>query len=185
MQAGGLTQKQIREYLTSTPSPLEEGSGCRVATGEGFVDFKGFTPRGTSRQLLSQRGFSLMEVLVGVAILGIVYATLFSLMSTSLRNVSRIQEREKMVRYSQMKMNELLVRLQQVNSPQILSGKFNEKYSWQATIEALDTGEDTSQADAYRMAKIRLAVTWPGAATRNEYALETLQWVPRSVGSQR
>src|SRR2546422_4402874 len=73
-------------------------------------------------QFQGQRGFSLMEVLVAVVLLGIVYATLFGLMSTSLKNVSRIEEREKIVRFGQMKLNELVVRAKRGEAGRVLSG---------------------------------------------------------------
>jgi hypothetical protein len=83
---------------------------------------------------LSYAGISLMEVLVGIAILGIVYATLFSLMSGSLRNVSRIDERDKVVQYGQTKLNELVIRARLGELKQVLAGRFDEKYSWQARL---------------------------------------------------
>jgi prepilin-type N-terminal cleavage/methylation domain-containing protein len=127
----------------------------------------------------SQAGFSLMEVLVGVMILGIVYATLFGLMSGSLKNVSRIEEREKMVRYGEMKLNELVIRARQGELKQALSGRFDDKYSWQAQLEAYDTGEETSKNSPYIVARIRLFILWSGTSRSNRYDLETLTWVPK------
>jgi prepilin-type N-terminal cleavage/methylation domain-containing protein len=129
--------------------------------------------------LNSQTGFSLMEVLVGVMILGIVYATLFGLMSGSLKNVSRIEEREKMVRYGEMKLNELVIRARQGELKQALSGRFDDKYSWQAQLEAYDTGEETTKNSPYIVARIRLFILWSGTSRSNRYDLETLTWVPK------
>ena len=126
----------------------------------------------------SEAGFSLMEVLVAVAILGIVYATLFGLMSTSLKNVSRIEEREKVVRYGQMKLNELVVKAKQGEAGGALSGRLDDGHDWRASIEPYDSGENSDRTQAYIVAKIRLAVTWSGISRQNEYTLETLTWVP-------
>ena len=50
-------------------------------------------------------GFTLMEVLVAVTILGIGFVALFGVLSGSLAAVSRIEDRETLVRTAQMKMN--------------------------------------------------------------------------------
>src|SRR2546426_2636913 len=131
------------------------------------------------RTFNAQTGFSLMEVLVGVMILGIVYATLFGLMSGSLKNVSRIEEREKMVRYGEMKLNELVIRAKQGALKQVSSGRFDDKYSWQARLEAYDTGEETAKNSPYIVARIRLFILWSGTSQSNRYDLETLPWVPK------
>src|SRR4029077_16495388 len=73
------------------------------------------------------RGFSLMEVLVGITIVGIVYATLFSLMSTSLKNIGRIEEREKLTRLGQIKLNELVLSVNQGKIPAVSAGRFDDK----------------------------------------------------------
>lgn len=130
-------------------------------------------------------GFSLMEVLIGVSILGIVYAILFSLMTTSLRNIDRIENREKIVRYGQMKLNELVLNAGQGKFDQPLTGKFDEKYRWQAQIWAYDTGERAVTAPPYQVARIRLSVIWPGSEQQNQYTLETMTWVPNQARSER
>jgi prepilin-type N-terminal cleavage/methylation domain-containing protein len=130
-------------------------------------------------EMNSNAGFSLMEVLVGIMILGIVYATLFGLMSGSLKNVSRIEEREKVVRYGEMKLNELVIKARQGDLRQVLSGRFDDRYSWQARLETYNTGEETPKDAPYFVARIRLSVLWSGTSRSNYYELETLTWVPK------
>ncbi len=136
-------------------------------------------PRTSKRFFTAQNGFSLMEVLVGIAILGIVYATLFSLMSGSLKNVSRVDERETVVQYGQTKLNELVIRARLGELRQVLAGRFDDKYSWQARLEAFDTGEETSRNLPYVVSRIRLSILWSNQSRINEYDLETLTWVPK------
>src|SRR2546427_10233246 len=95
--------ESILSDAISTPHPRPL---CPMGRGEGKMRVYSLAPvgervpegrvRGRRLSFLAPSGFSLMEVLVGVMILGIVYATLFGLMSGSLKNVSRIEEREKM-----------------------------------------------------------------------------------------
>jgi prepilin-type N-terminal cleavage/methylation domain-containing protein len=130
------------------------------------------------RKAGTEEAFSLMEVLVGVAILGIVYATLFSLMSTSLRTISRIEEREKIVRYGQMKMNELVLNANRGILVQGLSGRFDDRYSWQATIQPFDSGENADRLPDHMVAKVRLSVIGSNPSQQSQYTLETLTWAP-------
>ena len=119
-----------------------------------------------------------MEVLVSMAILGITFPSLFSLISTSLKNIDRIQDREKMIRLSQMKMNELTLNANLGNDQPGLSGKFDEKFSWQATIETVNSSEETTPSPAYVLARIRLLISWSHLLQENQYSLETLTWAP-------
>jgi prepilin-type N-terminal cleavage/methylation domain-containing protein len=133
----------------------------------------------------SRDGFSLMEVLVAIAVLGIVFTTTFSLMTTSLRNVNRIEEREKVIRYGQMKLNEMVLNVNQGNVEQPLSGRFDEKYQWQAQIETYDTRENALTSPPFQVLRIRLSVIWTALARQNSYMLETLAWTPVEVKTGR
>lgn len=133
----------------------------------------------------SRDGFSLMEILVAIAVLGIVFTTTFSLMTTSLRNVNRIEEREKVIRYGQMKLNEMVLNVNQGKVEQPLSGKFDEKYQWQAQIETYDTRENALTSPPFQVLRIRLSVIWTALTRQNSYMLETLAWAPVEVKTGR
>ena len=124
------------------------------------------------------RGFSLMEVLVAMTILGVAFSTLFSLISGSLRNVDRIQEHDKIVRWGQMKLNEIVLHMNQASSPP-LSGSFDDKYRWQANVEPvrpLESSDNTSPG--YSLVRVSLSVIWLGRSGENQFKLETVTWLP-------
>lgn len=123
-------------------------------------------------------GFTLMEVLVAVTILGVGFVALFGVLSGSLSTVSRIEDREELVRTAQLKLNEICLALRQGREPAARSGEFGGKYRWRAEIEAAGGDEDEGPRRAYRLARVRLEVTWPGNQGDNRYALETMTWVP-------
>ena len=126
------------------------------------------------------QGFSLMEVLVGITIVGIVYATLFSLMTTSLKNIGRIEEREKLTRLGQMKLNELVVSVNQGKIPAVSAGQFDQKYSWKSQIETVRFGENPNNSRDNVITMIHLSVFWPGVShQQNEYSLETFTWLSK------
>ncbi len=83
-----------------------------------------------------------------------------------------------MVRLGQMKLNELVLgaNLGKVDSG--LSGRFNDKYSWEANIDTVETGENAQTPPPYQVARIRLAIKWSGTSQQNQYTLETRTWVP-------
>ena len=132
----------------------------------------------TFRRKCAEQGFSLMEVLVSMAILGITFASLFSLISASLNNIDRIENKQKMIRLGQMKLNELTLNASLGNDQSALSGNFDDKLSWQAMIEMVSSSEETAPSPAYILARIRLLISWPHLLQENQYSLETLTWVP-------
>ena len=123
-------------------------------------------------------GFTLMEVLVAVTILGVGFVALFGVLSGTLGTVTRIEDRETLVRNAQMKLNEICLALRQGREPAGRSGEFGGKYRWRAEIEAADGDEEEGARRAYRLARVRLQVTWPGNQAENRYQLETMTWVP-------
>lgn len=130
-------------------------------------------PRGAE----SAGGFTLMEILVAMTILGVGFVALFGVLSTSLGTVSRIGERETLVRSAQMKLNELCLNLRQGQEPP-RSGEFAGKYRWRADIRTINGDEEAAVRPDYRLARVRLRVTWQGSRAENQYLLETMTWVP-------
>ena len=134
----------------------------------------GSRPKGTT----GAQGFTLMEVLVAVTILGVGFVALFGVLSGSLRTVSRIGDREELVRTAQMKLNQICLALRQGREPEARSGEFGGKYRWRAEIQAAGGDEKEGPQRAYRLARVRLQVAWQGSEAENRYLLETMTWVP-------
>ena len=123
-------------------------------------------------------GFTLLEILVAMTVLGIGFVALFGVLSNSLRNVSRIEERGKLVRSAQMKLNEICLNLRLGRELSRRSGDFAGKYRWRAEVRTVDGVERTETLPDYRLARVRLQVTWQGSRAENQYLLETMTWVP-------
>ena len=142
---------------------------------DGRQDQSTMTP---SRQLGSS-GFSLMEVLVAISLLGISYTIIFSLMTTSLRNVSRIEEREKVARYGQMKLNELVLKEQRGEEEYPLSGTFDESYGWKAEVLPYLVEQEEEEAvkvRPIRLVRIRLTMEQQSHDPKSVYSIETIGW---------
>ena len=124
-----------------------------------------------------------MEVLVAMMVLGIAFSTLFGLISGSMRNVNRLQEHEKIARLAQMKLNELILEMNQGVTPG-LSGSFDLKYRWQGRLEPLSLEVGPDVKPGYSLFRLRLSVLWSGRTDENEFTLETITWQPHPRESQ-
>lgn len=127
------------------------------------------------------QGFTLMEVLVAVTILGVSFVVLFEVLSGSLRTVSRIEDREMLIRTAQMRLNQICLVLRQGREPSARSGEFGGKYRWRAEIEAAAEPEEEGPLRNYQLARVRLKVVWSGSQAENRYLLETMTWVPTQI----
>ncbi len=126
------------------------------------------------------QGFSLLEVLVAMMVLGIAFSTLFGLISGSMRNVDRLQEFERVSRMAQMKLNDLTMQLNQGLTPE-LSGTFDSKYRWQSRLEPLSLEVGPNAKPGYSLFRVWLSVQWSGRDHENEFTLETISWQPHPV----
>ena len=161
------------------PSPTGRGAG-----GEGAAATERRSSEFTYVALFRSRkpassGFSLMEVLVAISLLGISYTIIFSLMTTSLRNVNRIEEREKVARYGQMKLNELALKEQRGEEEYPLSGTFDESYSWKAEVlpYLVEQGEEEAvKVRPISLVRIRLTMEQQGRDPKSIYSIETIGW---------
>ena len=147
--------------------PMPQRSDARPARRE-------LSPKGPE----SAGGFTLLEILVAMTILGVGFVALFGVLSCSLGTVSRIGDRETLVRSAQMKLNELCLSLRQGQEPPDRSGELAGKYRWRADIRTVAGDEETEVQPDYRLARVRLRVTWQGSRAENQYLLETMTWVP-------
>jgi prepilin-type N-terminal cleavage/methylation domain-containing protein len=128
---------------------------------------------------LGSSGFSLMEVLVAISLLGVAYTVIFSLMTTSLKNVNRIEERAKVARYGQMKLNELVLKEQRGEEGYPLSGTVDESCGWKAEVElyGLEEGEEESaKVRPLSLVRIRLTMEQKSHPQKEIYSIETIGW---------
>ena len=160
------------------PSPTGRGAGGEgvTATERCSCEFT-YVALFRSRKPVSS-GFSLMEVLVAISLLGISYTVIFSLMTTLLKNVTRIEEREKVAHYGQMKLNELALKEQRGEAEYPLSGKFDESYAWKGEVLPyfVEQGEEeVVKVRPMSLVRIRLTVEQRNDS-RSTYSIETIGW---------
>lgn len=150
--------------------------------------------RGFSQILMG--GFTLLEVMISLAILAIGLVTVMQLFSSSLRNAKVSQDYTNAIFAARQKMEELIVTQNDFDGYQE-SGEFEnlEGYSWEIRSELYepeDTDGDTRSSLKPESDDIREPVTdtyiidftvsWsPSGDKRKSFTLTTLKLVPRKI----
>ena len=126
-----------------------------------------------------KNGFTLLETLVAVAVLGTVVAAATGVLSTSLRNVSRAEDYQRVVLLGRAQMNELLA-LPSWRNGQRWSGQWNEVSRWTARAERVP--EPGNQPQARELMRLVLVATWKTPRGEKTLELETVRLQVRGQG---
>jgi general secretion pathway protein I len=103
-----------------------------------------------SKTLCSRRGFTLLEVIVAVAIMGISLVLIMQLFSGGLRSGKTSQDYTTAVIHTREKMEEMLI------NPAAGTGEFDNGYRWQTEVVPYGSqGKEDS-----RLLKISVKVSW-------------------------
>ncbi len=126
------------------------------------------------RNLKNSSGFSLLEILVAIAILGVALITLFELFSGSLKLARSSEDYLKATLLAQKKINDLRLEnfyLQEAGE----SGEFEEDpaYQWSVTIEPYET-EFKRSREKETIKKIDLTVFWKVGGKQKSFSLVRL-----------
>jgi general secretion pathway protein I len=129
----------------------------------------------------SQAGFTLLEVLLAVVILGVSLTTILLQFQTALHAGSISQERTNAVIYAKEKLESLKIEDELSESSQ--SGTFENGYEWETKVslyEYEDQEEDISYEDLrHETYKLRATVKWNSGINKRQIELITLKTVTR------
>ena len=124
----------------------------------------------------TSRGFTLLETLVAVAVLGTAVAAVMSGISGSLRNVGRAEDYQRAVLLARAQMNELLA-LPSWKNGQSWRGDWNQDYRWSARAEEIP-GRPAAAGDRVLM-RLLLVGAWKTPRGRKTLEFETVRMQPR------
>lgn len=124
----------------------------------------------------SERGFTLLEVLVATAIMGVAVGGLLNTISGAAHNAARLTQYDRAVLLAKSKMDELLAEPKvQRNVP--LAGQFDPSRTggvactWQAVVQPFETIPGSGPG-AWDVDRIELEIDWMDGATKHRFSLE-------------
>jgi len=124
----------------------------------------------------NQRGFTLLEVLVATAIMGIAVAGILSALAASSRNVVRLTQADRAVILARTKMDELLVN-DGLPRRAFFEGQFSPAEAgampagWRALVTPIEANPGMVDLN-WVIDRIELEIWWMDGATRHSFSLE-------------
>lgn len=135
----------------------------------------------------SQAGFTLLEVLLAVVIMGVSLTTILLQFQTALHAGSISQDRTNAVIYAKEKLESLKIEDELSESSQ--SGTFENGYEWETEVSLYEYEEDQEEDISYEdlrheTYKLRAAVKWNSGINKRQVELITLKTVTKNEWAQ-
>jgi general secretion pathway protein I len=118
-----------------------------------------------------QSGFTLLEMIVATALMGMAIVGLLSLVTQSLSNASRVREYDRAAMLARSKMSELLT-VTPLPLAQPLEGAFDEASGWRARLDPFEIAGPPAPGTSM-LARIQLTVWWVSNGQRRSIDLES------------
>jgi len=124
----------------------------------------------------TQRGFTLLEMIVATTVMGIAVVGVMAGISTSTRNAARLREYNRVVQLARLRINELLVD-ERLPRNAVISGPFDPSLTggleagWQARLTNFENPPVMSPGQT-ALDRIELEVWWGADTQRRTFTLE-------------
>lgn len=118
-------------------------------------------------------GFTLMEVLVAISILGMSLVLIFSIFSQGLMALHVDRAYSKAVILAKSKMNEVDLLEELVEGEE--EGEYTDGYRWSRKVVDTSQQRETLRERKTRLFHIKVIVSWENGPRRRRVALETLR----------
>ena len=132
------------------------------------------------------QGFTLLEVMVAMAILGIGLIIIIELFSGGLRLGRTAEEYTKAVGYARMKLEEISLAKSLEEGTQ--EGEFDREYRWQVEVKKVDLlppGRETSYQPPVALYWVRIDVLWKSGTRERTTAVESYRLLNAEESGQR
>ena len=127
---------------------------------------------------MKSKGFTLIEVVVGLAILGVGLMVIIELFAGGLRLGRVSEEYTKAVNYSRMKLEELA--LKPPAEEGVEEGEFNETYRWKIETKRIDLlpfERDTDFKPPVELFHVKVDVIWKSGLKERSVGLESYRTI--------
>jgi len=138
------------------------------------------------RLKVENQGFTLLEVLVAMAILSIGLIVIIELFSGGLRLGRTAEEYTKAVGHARMKLEE--ISLAKSLEEGIEEGEFDREYRWQVEVKKVDLlppGRETSYQPPVALYWVRIEVLWKSGTRERTTVLESYRLLKAEESGQR
>jgi general secretion pathway protein I len=138
------------------------------------------------RLKVEKQGFTLLEVLVAMAILSIGLIVIIELFSGGLRLGRTAEEYTKAVGHARMKLEE--ISLAKSLEEGIEEGEFDREYRWQVEVKKVDLlppGRETSYQPPVALYWVRIEVLWKSGTRERTTVLESYRLLKAEESGQR
>ncbi len=125
-----------------------------------------------------QRGFTLLEVLLAVMILGLSITAILYQFQVALRAGSKSREQSVAVMHAREKLEELKIQKEFTESSE--SGSFDDGYEWETRVTPYshsEEDEDTYESLKHETFELQAIVTWGNDEREKQVELTTLKTV--------
>jgi general secretion pathway protein I len=137
-----------------------------------------------SRCPVSNCGFTLIEILVAISILGISLVVVLQLFSGALKSGRVSDQYTRGIFYAQETMEEILLRTEL--TPGVEEGDFDDNYRWRAEILRIEQVEEEALKLPFDTFQILVDVSWGGVTEGKgkRFQLSTLRVVRKEEASE-
>jgi prepilin-type N-terminal cleavage/methylation domain-containing protein len=137
-------------------------------------------------QRLDRKGFTLIEVVIALAILGVSLVAIIELFSGGLRLGRMSKEYTTAVNYARMKMEEISLK-EQVEEG-VEEGKFDDTFRWETGLKKVDIFPVEADKDfkpPTEFFHVKVNVTWKSGSMERSTTIESYKMIKHEEGEKK